>query len=783
MECNLRKMKGKQKIRFLLVLGLLVGMAYSDCNLTVVTTPVNYSSLTVIPQINSLGSVWTSAGYNVLFGVGNLANRDFTSTKGKITHVDSLTDDQIIYFLQENSWFDVKDCFYVNNDAWRPYLVKIKDFRLRTVKKLLIKNFCPGDEVDFIEVSEDQKELPLLLRPFFLGWTLILKCPSKEQVLLVNPIGSDAPTSDFDLSIFIYDYDPEIVLADDIIQVPMGYGKYKIPHKVKKVYKSPYNHFTTSDPWEEPELYEYVYSSSASFQASVSTASLSHEDDVSKITLRGDNYEKVDELTIDDIIMRLRVFQRQIKNTSKRRSTIKDKHALKRFDALTSLASPVFVTNYPHILDERVTLTNLKLVYKLIVDFNKDFSMICRFLQPVHKVDTNIYSDLMVFALVLMKHEDDILFSDITFGSDSKAKQEFEAFQKKKQVYYRSLIFEMMEIAPLLFTENKEILKLHGIDKDFKTHEATLTEAAGIEGDTDEFDAAQNEILTLATSQELDDINQCMSKELENTITVGSTYLFANRMSMCNMYVDEAYMAMGALEYFLFSKKNTFTCHALIEAFIENMSMLIVHLDESMDKPVDSQSISDKFAKYFIRGAGALLMNECIGFGNEKIKHSILDLEEFTKHVAGLIEGDEGEVYVISKKRITKDDYVSQSNFGELVASYFGKDMDIEIDMVNVYSFYEAVLELGEHLLAVQPASDDLVYDKDYHYKSDEEKKQIYLKHYSTFVEGYGLATVPWLIVFMQFFFREVLDFVVQDFAAENVVEWDSWVKKQRIII
>ena len=737
------KMKKNLKITIILVLCLFIARISARCKITIRKDKVDFDSL---PGNLSLLESNRQSVVNIyanLFGVGNIAETNFNSVKDTITDLDLLDDTEIIYFLQTNSWFDLKDCYYTNEDLWRGYLLEIKEFRKNYVKKLLLKNFCPDDEVEFITVSKNQKELPFLLRYFFLGLTWIVKCPSSKLVLLVNPIGSDAPTSDFDLSIFIYDYDPDILEDDPVIGAK--------PPKPESTLGPIYDHFTTSNPWsdEDDEIESEI------------------------LVLKENSYEKAHGLNLDGILHKVKIYQSKKKEMGDKYEKL-DIFGKMRFFNLQGFSSSSLTTSYPDILDPETTMKNLKLVYKLIVDFNHDFSFICQFQAPVKKIDTNAYSDLMVFALVVMKNEEDELFADISY--DTEHDSSYIEFIQTKKNYYRSIIFEMLTIAPLLLNTDKNILKIEGFEKIFSVNKLLLTLMTDTDDETSPFHKAQHEIYDLVVNDKFKNINQCMSAGLKNEVEFGQAYLFANRMSLCNMYVDEGYMSMGALEYFLFSKINTFNCHSLIEAFIENMSMMIVHLDDDIDKEIDSQGISDKFSKYFIRGLGALNKDDCRGFDSFEIDHPlILGFEDqLETKIAAEQEKDE-----LNKLTVTLE-------YSEKYDSYFQNQEDMEITEADYLSFEELVLELGKHLLRVEPTPDDVQKNELYHYDNDEEKKKCYLANYQIFINKSGLENVGQLIVYMQFFFKDVLNFSIDKFILayqDSLAGRVKKIRKQKLIV
>ena len=144
---------------------------------------------------------------------------DYKKLKGMMPRILQFKADTIPSFLRANNWFDVKDCYYDDNQKYEGYLKKLAKFRQNLVRHYLGHNFCNKLEPTWYDIKQEDPYLKKIedYGKFLTGTVWLCKCKGKEKEkgeinLILNSFGSNAPTSDFDFSLFIFKDDEKYVL-------------------------------------------------------------------------------------------------------------------------------------------------------------------------------------------------------------------------------------------------------------------------------------------------------------------------------------------------------------------------------------------------------------------------------------------------------------------------------------------------------------------------------------------------------------------------------------------
>lgn len=142
----------------------------------------------------------------------------------------SAHDVESIEILKKADWFTLKDCYYAlsssgNEDGLniiKDALTLLREQSKKMIADIIKKRYCktnpneqqatwyavkgPNIDIKANGDNTDEFKLPPQLDKFFPGAVSRLEChpESKKQLLLIS-FGSEAVTSDFDFSLFIYD--------------------------------------------------------------------------------------------------------------------------------------------------------------------------------------------------------------------------------------------------------------------------------------------------------------------------------------------------------------------------------------------------------------------------------------------------------------------------------------------------------------------------------------------------------------------------------------------------
>ena len=111
--------------------------------------------------------------------------------------------------------------------------------------------------------------------------------------------------------------------------------------------------------------------------------------------------------------------------------------------------------------------------------------------------------------------------------------------------------------------------------------------------------------------------NTCLKKKFkaadieDETRKVESIFSLHDAIVACTAHLNEAYFTFGALENFKLGldKNNLFAPFSVAESVKENLSMLLVHMEEKKKEGAasSSQSLSDVYAKYYMRAMNSLV--------------------------------------------------------------------------------------------------------------------------------------------------------------------------------
>lgn len=723
----------------LAIITLVTNSYLNICNLTIVE---KYLSM------DELGEVYTTEknelieqGYYDHIADESMINKDFTPYSGRLPPItDFAAPDNIFLYLQENSWFDLKDCYYDNADLYRPYLLHLIEFREVGIKAVLKANFCSAGEEDW-EKDEDNTLLPDNLKTFFKGTIWKLTCRESEKVLLINSFGSSSPTSDYDFSLFIYDLEDDI---DENKEAPLP-----------------------------------VHGAMSLLEAS--------QMEISPQTQRVSMF--VDKETV---IKQVKVILENIINNV---VELPDIESQQKDDRKTKI------------------MKNMLLTVQLITGLNKDFVGLFTGGNLGEKLDSNAYPDIMVADILLFKDE------------PSTVEQKEEA-----RMFRIASVIGVCEIAPLILKKDEHLVRIFGFEDMFDECIMMLGKKINIhEGDIREHEFYRK---FLVNSARLSDKNRytlasCIGNAMAAPEQVNLS-LFKTLLSICHVHVDEAYLSLGALEFYKYgSSMDTFNCTTLMEAFVENMSMLIVHIHELGAEAVDSRAVSDKFAKYFMRAMKAVNFEKCRDFDNVMIQRQILSPEEYyTYWLSEILDTDKYPTHLFNIDPVNHDHellsktkqiklaqeqqtqglkeslremqlaiealkekqkigvntdipiqnvlevpmYTDEQDerifhYKEKMKQMFGNDHPIQFSANDIKKNVAGLLILSDNLQRVRKARGIHIEDPEFEYQNDETKKKLYNNHFKEFIKRFaGTPTISVLIIQMQYFMKYGMKLMLKNY-------------------
>ena len=336
----------------------------------------------------------------------------------------------------------------------------------------------------------------------------------------------------------------------------------------------------------------------------------------------------------------------------------------------------------------------------------------------------------------------------------------------------------------------------------------------------------------LADSARLSDKNRytlasCIGNAMATPEEVNIS-LFKTLLSICHVHVDEAYLSLGALEFYKYgSSMDTFNCTTLMEAFVENMSMLIVHIHELGAVAVDSRAVSDKFAKYFMRAMKAVNFTKCRDFDNIMIykqilgpeeyysywQSEILDTERYPTHLFNIdpVNHDHEllsktqqiklaqEQQTIGLKESLREMQLAMEalkekqkigvntdipiqnvlevpmytdeqderifHYREKMEKMFGNDHPLQFNVGDIKTNVAGLLILSDNLQMVRKARGVHIEDPAFEYQDDETKKQLYNNHFKEFIKGFaGTPNISVLIIQMQYFMKYGMKLMLKNY-------------------
>ena len=385
------------------------------------------------------------------------------------------------------------------------------------------------------------------------------------------------------------------------------------------------------------------------------------------------------------------------------------------------------------------------------------------------KVDSNSYPDVMVINMQYLREKPDI----------SKGRSEMTK-------YYSSTMLSICHIAPYILKKNTSVIKIHGFDKFFEDCEHRMSmKLAGNRGLKAHKRGFFQRYPALINPNR-NNISSCVMKAMRDPKNV-DLYVFKTILSICHMLVDEAYLTLGALEFYKYSGDlDLFYCHTLIEAYIENMSMLIEHIKHFHDKAdINKRDVSDKVSKYLKRAYEAITFPRCKDLTGNIIERPFFTGIEFESWFENVVIN--GTTFKPKEFSLTKEDPgfvkgISTERHEFLMNRYLNVEYGVDFPRPRVLDNILNIFTLARRLMRVRKATTPDIVDLDYEYLDDDRKKDLYLKHLvdmsGTLIEPIPYThddidrgnTVGHLILMMQYKMKFTTIYILEKFRSYSTV-------------
>lgn len=361
---------------------------------------------------------------------------------------------------------------------------------------------------------------------------------------------------------------------------------------------------------------------------------------------------------------------------------------------------------------------NIQLVLNSIIKVNKSFKKEYNG-DYGQKVDSNSYPDIMVINMKFLREE--------------PAKNEISDRMK----YRSAAMLAICHIAPYILKNNNHFIKIFGFDKFFEDCEARIKAKDPKNINIDKHRSHFFLNFPKWTNKNRSNISKCVMSAMVDPKNV-DIYTFKSFLSICHVLVDEAYLSLGALEFYKFgSSKDLFYCHTLIEAFVENMSMLIEHIKDYHDKPdIDNRETSDKVSKYLKRAFEAITFPRCKNFGG-KIKNGALfsTLRFGTWYDQNVIETQtfKTKTFMILPSKFGSIEGMDEEKYRSHITTYFQPNFEeqvFEYKRNHLKTSIDSIVSFADRLKRVRKAIDSEIEDPEYEYLDDSAKKELYFNHF-----------------------------------------------------
>ena len=598
---------------------------------------------------------------------------------------------EMYVFLRNNNWFELKYCYYddeekqdvkdqVRKNKYTPYLKKLAKFREALIRIVFEINFCINSYGYWFD--DPKKEVvPENLRKYFKGNVWILNCQDTGKVLLLNSFGSSAPTSDFDFSLFIF--------QDELLTNYKKIEKNKFnDSKVKEQY------FSKDDLKDKKAIFTYFTASDANSDSKVdleklygirtkqysfgyeNKKNLEEPDELAKTLNKNPDMVRDNMITTIDLISRVEIdFMTAFGGIGK-----DEKYSLS--DKLDSNAYPdVMVIN-------DITFKAMKKIEDMKEMKEEDV------MEKISLVSSAAMSSCVI-SIYEMRHSESYLKFE---GFEALMERCLEVFQKKvvltnkkdgKLKDFKGTPGYMSAFQKKFLAYMKTYRKGGKVELDQKVNEKLDDLDVEIVKEKEKVDVELNQkqqikpvkpeiekpkeddkLKTSSFAKCVKDAFQ-LERDLSETVTVidktKDRFIFKVILQHCHIHVEEAYLTFGALEKYKYGtrKETKYHCYSLIESFSENFSMLLAHISDMINKKtlLKTKEVSDKFSKYFKRALEAINTKTCIDFDGVEKQNTLLNIASLYNYINnGLVDGKEEPF----KKENLVFKYENQANESEM---------------------------------------------------------------------------------------------------------------------